>query len=391
MNKIIAVFLSFLLLGGVVQARQELVLDETCVVNILNRTVQVKSDGTFFLTNVPSFMGRVRARATCVRDGVSVSGSTDFFQVLNNQKVDVPPFYIPDPEDNDLNAPVSVTIVNGSRFVYTTTPDGFMSLVSTEQKIPLTADDRTFQLQVVATYADGTSRDVTASGSGINYTPSNPAIFSVSPDGLITALQTGRALLTVRLDGAVAVVEVEATLTGDVDGDGLPDDYENANGLDPADPVDAQEDIDGDGLSALEEYNLGTNIRQADTDGDGLNDREETIAGEDGQITDPLDSDSDDDGLNDNVEFLIGSDPNDAASGAIADALDSLSIRPATLTLTFNSVDTEVSDRITVIGHLIDGSEIDLTSRALGTNYISSDLSIASFGGVDGEIFGGAP
>jgi len=44
----------------------------------------------------------------------------------------------------------------------------------------------------------------------------------------------------------------------DDDGDGLPNDWETANGLDPTDPADATEDPDGDGLSNLDEYEAGS-------------------------------------------------------------------------------------------------------------------------------------
>ncbi len=43
----------------------------------------------------------------------------------------------------------------------------------------------------------------------------------------------------------------------DDDGDLIADDWETANGLDPTDPSDATADLDGDGLSNLEEYQLG--------------------------------------------------------------------------------------------------------------------------------------
>ena len=58
----------------------------------------------------------------------------------------------------------------------------------------------------------------------------------------------------------------------DADNDGLPNNYETANGLNPVDASDAQSDSDMDGLTALEEYNLGTSPTNDDTDGDGLKD-----------------------------------------------------------------------------------------------------------------------
>ncbi|MGE4159950.1 MAG: C25 family cysteine peptidase, partial [Planctomycetota bacterium] len=58
----------------------------------------------------------------------------------------------------------------------------------------------------------------------------------------------------------------------DWDGDGLPDDWEIANGFNNLDPADAVLDSDGDGLTNLEEYRLGLDPRSGDSDGDGVPD-----------------------------------------------------------------------------------------------------------------------
>ena len=50
----------------------------------------------------------------------------------------------------------------------------------------------------------------------------------------------------------------------DTDGDGLPDTWEELNGLDPNDSSDASTDLDGDGLSNLEEWKIGTDIHEHD-------------------------------------------------------------------------------------------------------------------------------
>lgn len=79
--------------------------------------------------------------------------------------------------------------------------------------------------------------------------------------------------------------------TADSDCDGMPDDWEIQNALNPNDPNDASQDNDKDGLTNLQEYQVvntkwgkSANPNKADTDGDGFTDKQEIDAG-----TDPLD------------------------------------------------------------------------------------------------------
>lgn len=71
----------------------------------------------------------------------------------------------------------------------------------------------------------------------------------------------------------------------DADLDGLPDDWELQNGLNPNDPGDSGLDSDNDGLTNSEEFNMqrmygkSTNPNLADTDGDGFSDKEEADKG----------------------------------------------------------------------------------------------------------------
>jgi hypothetical protein len=67
---------------------------------------------------------------------------------------------------------------------------------------------------------------------------------------------------------------VHGPICVDWDGDGMPDDWELAHGLDPT-VNDANLDPDGDGLTNLQEYLYGTDPHNPDSDGDGIMDGEE--------------------------------------------------------------------------------------------------------------------
>ena len=109
-------------------------------------------------------------------------------------------------------------------------------------------------------------------------------------------------------------------LNADSDQGGLRDALEdfNLNGRidegesNPSDPDD--DDSDGDGLSDIQEVEIGLNPNLVDSDRDGLTDAEE-LAG----VTDPDDADSDDDGVIDGDE----PDANEDTDGdGIVNALD---------------------------------------------------------------------
>ena len=95
----------------------------------------------------------------------------------------------------------------------------------------------------------------------------------------------------------------------DTDGDGIPNVYENENGLNP-DVDDAAGDLDDDGLSNLEEFEANLPANDPDADKDGLKDGVETGTGvwesSDATGTMPKDPDTDGDGLLDGVESNTG-------------------------------------------------------------------------------------
>lgn len=111
------------------------------------------------------------------------------------------------------------------------------------------------------------------------------------------------------------------TIQSDKDGDGMSDDYESLNGLDPNDPGDALQDLDGDGLSNVQESNLGSNPWMVDSDADGVTDAEESAL-----ALNPLHAgDSDADGLRDDWErFFFGTLSQTSAGDHDGDGLSNI-------------------------------------------------------------------
>jgi len=77
----------------------------------------------------------------------------------------------------------------------------------------------------------------------------------------LSGLKTGEHTLGLRATnsaGLQGTTEIKITLGPDLDGDGLPDDWEKQAGLDSKDPNDAADDKDGDGVLNWQEFALGS-------------------------------------------------------------------------------------------------------------------------------------
>lgn len=166
------------------------ILDETCSVTVNGRTAQVRADGSFSITGVPVAVDLFRVTGVCQGTGVPLYIVGDeFFEMATNGQTIGAGITL------DSIAPPKVALISVSAGVNTLTMPG-----------------ETTQLQVTAHYANGSMEDVTPRAEGTAYRTSNPAIATVSLEGLVTAVANGTALLTVSNQGATAVLAMTVSL-----------------------------------------------------------------------------------------------------------------------------------------------------------------------------------
>ena len=158
--------------------------------------------------------------------------------------------------------------------------------------------------------------------------------FTLNSDATILTAVPVHITLTVLSDanaGSIDPVKIvdsiiihSNNLTSDSDSDGIPDYYEIDNNLLAMDASDASSDADGDNLSNLIEYQIGTQVNNADTDGDMIADGYEYFYALNPTVFNDSSSDFDGDGVSDVNEFLNGTD----ASGASEQQIENLAAKP---------------------------------------------------------------
>ncbi|HWQ84220.1 MAG TPA: IPT/TIG domain-containing protein, partial [Anaerolineales bacterium] len=108
-----------------------------------------------------------------------------------------------------------------------------------------------------------------------NYAGSGQYLYDYLTD--IGAHTIGLQVIANGLPSEMAMITF--TVIKDADWDGLPNDYEQSYGINPLDRSDSAADPDGDGLSSLVEFQIGTSPVSADSDGDTMNDGDELEQG----------------------------------------------------------------------------------------------------------------
>ena len=312
-------------------------LNETCTATLQSRTAQVAADGSFLLTAVPTDASLHRVRVQCVPPGGgSLEGESDLFRLIPNGQV---------------------TLSGGIRFGTLTPIPAAMELTVAS---PLMTRGASTPVVVTGILSDGSQIDMSDPVQGTEFWVSNETIaelafvgdLSVSQSVSLVARERGVVLVGARREGVVGTIEVSVEIRNDADGDGMTDEFEEAVGLDPDDAGEAVEDPDGDGLSNLQEFEIGSDAFSPDTDDDGLSDGFEVSAG-----TLPTDADTDGDGLLDGDEVARGT------SGVLTDTdidgiLDGDEVAMGTDPLVPNATTTVVGEVADERGEVIEGAAV---------------------------------
>lgn len=161
-----------------------------CTATLNGQSIRVDPTGSYRIANVPAGPDLHRVEVVCRPPGMpAMYGRSAAFPVLNGQTYAV--------------APITLS---------STPPVQAVSLRAAAASPVLTAPGAMTQVNVTATFSDGSLGIVSARSSGSSYASSNPAIAAVDEEGLVSAVADGAAFITVRNEGATAVARVDVSL-----------------------------------------------------------------------------------------------------------------------------------------------------------------------------------
>ncbi|MFT7683482.1 MAG: hypothetical protein ACI935_002978 [Moritella dasanensis] len=151
---------------------------------------------------------------------------------------------------NTNDAPTDISLSSNNVNQSTTTID--VGTLSTTDMDP-GANSFTYTLETTGTSDNGTCGADTGNNT-----------FEINSDTLRSKASATEGDYEVCIQSHDGTTSYQKTFTitvnnDDIDGDGMSNDFENLNGLDPLDPSDATGDLDGDGVTNLEEFTADSN------------------------------------------------------------------------------------------------------------------------------------
>jgi hypothetical protein len=174
--------LALALLGALWTSPASAQLDESCSVSVLGRTVDVHPSGGFHVSGLPVGPELVRASAVCAREGRTLYGRSELFEVRQH----------------------TIYYVQKDIALSETPPVSVLSLAVAADEPVLTNPFATTQVRVTARLSDDSTADLTARAMGTTYRSSNPAVASVDLNGLVRATGRGSVAISVTNEGVVA-------------------------------------------------------------------------------------------------------------------------------------------------------------------------------------------
>lgn len=169
------------------------ILDSSWQVQIAGQSVRVHPDGSFRISNIGSNL-RNQTRSSALPHFARLIGfkaEGEQLRYVYSAPLEIRPGATIEISPNQL------TFSDALPFVVTS-----LSLVSPQNE--LTAIGASTQLRLIATYLDGSTRDVTASTQKTRYQSSDSAIVSVSSEGRLTARSAGSVHISAVHEGMTA-------------------------------------------------------------------------------------------------------------------------------------------------------------------------------------------